>query len=66
MDFALLTELTETPGISGREERVRALVAEQFAQLKATTTTDAISSATCLAKAPGWPSWPTWMKSVSW
>ena len=44
MDFALLTELTETPGISGREERVRALVAEQFAQLKATTTTDAMGN----------------------
>ena len=44
MDFALLTELTEPPGISGREERVRALVAEQFAQLKATTTTDAMGN----------------------
>jgi putative aminopeptidase FrvX len=44
MDFALLTELTQTPGVSGREERVRALVAEQFARLKAATSTDAMGN----------------------
>jgi len=44
MDFALLTELTQTPGVSGREERVRALVAEQFARIKAATSTDAMGN----------------------
>ena len=33
MDFRLLKKLTETPGISGREERVRDLVAEEFSGL---------------------------------
>jgi putative aminopeptidase FrvX len=44
MDYTLLTTLTQTPGVSGREERVRALVAEQFASLEALTTTDAMGN----------------------
>lgn len=44
MDLKLLTELTQTPGVSGREERVRAIVADQFAAIGATTTTDAMGN----------------------
>jgi tetrahedral aminopeptidase len=44
MDYTLLTTLTQTPGVSGREERVRAMVAEQFAALEAITTTDAMGN----------------------
>jgi putative aminopeptidase FrvX len=35
VNFRLLKRLTETPGISGREERVRDLVAEEFSGLDA-------------------------------
>lgn len=44
MDFSPLTILTQTPGVSGREERVRALVVEQFEALEAITTTDAMGN----------------------
>lgn len=44
MDFKLLTELTQTPGVSGREERVRTLMAAEFARLKLETKTDAMGS----------------------
>jgi endoglucanase len=44
MDFTLLTELTQACGISGREEKVRILVAEQFNQLKAEIVTDAMGN----------------------
>jgi len=44
MDFSLLQQLVETPGVSGREERVRALVAENLAELTANITTDAMGS----------------------
>lgn len=41
MDFSLLKTLTETPGVSGREERVRRLVADQFSRLTDQVTVDA-------------------------
>lgn len=44
MDFTLLTELTQAPGVSGREEKVRALVAEQFNQIKAEIVIDAMGN----------------------
>jgi endoglucanase len=44
MDFSLLTLLTETPGISGREERVRALVAERLAPVAEKITVDSIGN----------------------
>ncbi len=44
MDFSLLEQLVETPGVSGREERVRALVEKEFIGLGATTTTDAMGN----------------------
>jgi putative aminopeptidase FrvX len=51
MDYALLTELTQTPGISGREERVRALMAEQFTRINAATATDAMGN--LIGRLPG-------------
>jgi tetrahedral aminopeptidase len=44
MEFSLLTRLTETPGISGREERVRDLVAEQFADITGEADSDAMGN----------------------
>lgn len=44
MDLSLLKLLVETPGVSGREERVRDIMAGQFADLGATITTDAMGS----------------------
>ncbi len=44
MDFTLLQQLVDTPGVSGREERVRALVSEQMTALGAQTTVDAMGS----------------------
>ncbi len=44
MDLSLLTQLTETPGISGREERVRQLVLAQFSELSAETRVDAMGN----------------------
>ena len=44
MEFSLLTRLTETPGISGREERVRDLMAEQFSGITGETSTDAMGN----------------------
>jgi endoglucanase len=40
MDFSLLTLLTETPGISGREERVREIIAERLAPVTDKITVD--------------------------
>lgn len=51
MDFEWLRQLVETPGVSGREERVRALVAEQFGQLDAESTTDAMGN--LIGRLPG-------------
>ncbi|MEJ2038366.1 MAG: hypothetical protein P8X55_05455 [Desulfosarcinaceae bacterium] len=44
MDFTLLKHLTETPGISGREERVRALIEEQFTRLGLQSAADAMGN----------------------
>ncbi len=44
MDFNLLQQLVDTPGVSGREERVRDLVHEQMTALGAQTTVDAMGS----------------------
>jgi endoglucanase len=51
MDYALLKRLTETAGISGREERVRAVVAKQLARLNLRSTTDAMGN--LVASKPG-------------
>ncbi len=51
MDFSLLTRLTETPGISGREEKVREIMAEQISYMDAETTTDAMGN--FIAHIPG-------------
>lgn len=44
MDYSLLTRLSETAGISGREERVRALVAEEMSKARLESTTDAMGN----------------------
>jgi endoglucanase len=44
MDFALLTQLTETAGISGREERVRDLVSAQLTKISADIRVDAMGN----------------------
>lgn len=51
MDFSLLTRLTEIPGVSGREEQVRAFVAEHLAELSANPRTDAMGN--LVAHLPG-------------
>ncbi len=44
MDLTLLKQLVETPGVSGREERVRDIMAGQFDELGAEKSTDALGS----------------------
>lgn len=44
MEFTLLEQLVETPGVSGREEKVRDLVAKQFTDIGAAITTDAMGN----------------------
>jgi endoglucanase len=44
MSIELLKELTETPGISGREERVRAIVQRELAGLVTSTRVDAMGN----------------------
>jgi endoglucanase len=44
MDYSLLKRLSETPAISGREERVRAIVEERLSQMAFETTTDAMGN----------------------
>jgi tetrahedral aminopeptidase len=51
MDYALLKRLTETAAISGREERVRAVVAEQLSRLGLQGATDALGN--LIAQKPG-------------
>jgi endoglucanase len=51
MDYTLLTQLTETPGISGREEKVRELVRDQLASLTTEISIDAMGS--LIAHLPG-------------
>ena len=51
MDYAVLKQLTEAAGISGREERVRAVVSEQLSRLNFKCTTDAMGN--LVASKPG-------------
>lgn len=44
MDYALLKRLSETAGISGREEAIRDILSEQFARLKLQCTSDAMGN----------------------
>jgi tetrahedral aminopeptidase len=44
MDFSLLTRLTRTPGVSGREELVRKLVADELAAMTSDITIDPMGS----------------------
>ena len=44
MDFSLLDQLIRTPGVSGREERVRDLVEQELQRLGAATRTDAMGN----------------------
>ena len=47
MDLDLLRQLCETPGIAGREERVRALVEKQIKGLFDDVRTDTMGSLIC-------------------
>ncbi len=49
--FAFLKSLTETPGVPGREERVRELILEQTAELWDETEVDAMGNLICLKRA---------------
>jgi putative aminopeptidase FrvX len=40
MDFSLLKRLTETPGISGQEDRVRNIITDQLCPITSETTVD--------------------------
>lgn len=51
MDYSLLTRLTEAAGISGREERVREIVAGEFTRLGLESRTDALGN--LVAHRPG-------------
>ncbi len=51
--FALLKRLTETPGIPGREERVRALVEKEVRGLFDDVRTDALGNLICFKRAAG-------------
>jgi putative aminopeptidase FrvX len=44
MDYELLTQLVETPGVSGREERVRELLAGWLADISTQVTVDPMGS----------------------
>ena len=44
MAYDLLRQLVETPGVPGREERVRELVAEKFSAFGGQISTDAMGS----------------------
>jgi tetrahedral aminopeptidase len=50
-EFELLRKLTEAPGVSGREERVRELILAETAGMWDETRTDAMGSLICLKKA---------------
>jgi len=47
LDLALLTRLCETPGVPGREERVRALIEKEIKGLFDSVETDAMGSLIC-------------------
>lgn len=44
MEFSRLAQLADTPGISGREERVRDLIAEQLSDVAGETSIDAMGN----------------------
>lgn len=44
MDYSLLKDLTQTAGISGREERIRDLISDHFAKLNLHCSTDAMGN----------------------
>ncbi len=50
MNISLLRNLCETPGIPGREERVRDLVKKNIKGLFDTVTTDPMGSLICTRK----------------
>ncbi len=50
MDIDLFRRLCETPGVPGREERVRALIAKETKGLFDSCTTDAMGSYICVRK----------------
>ena len=51
MEFSLLTRLTEAPGISGREEKVREMVGKRLSHIGAESRTDAMGN--LIAHIPG-------------
>ncbi|MFG0260550.1 MAG: M42 family metallopeptidase [Phycisphaerales bacterium JB041] len=53
MNLDLLTRLCETPGVPGREERVRALIEGEIEGLFDSVETDAMGSLICTRKARG-------------
>lgn len=59
MNIKLLKELCETPGVPGREERVRELVTKKIKGLFDTVTTDAMGSLICTRNAGGRKKDPT-------
>lgn len=50
-EFEFLRELTETPGVSGREERIRELILKRTRGLWDETRTDAMGNLICLKRA---------------
>ncbi len=59
LNLDLLTRLCETPGVPGREERVRALIEREIEGLFDTVETDAMRSLICTRKARGRKADPT-------
>lgn len=51
MDFSFLSQLTETPGVSGREERVRTLLSEHLSPISKEVTVDPMGN--LIARIPG-------------
>jgi len=51
MDYSFLSQLTETPGVSGREEKVRSLLSERMSRLSEEMTVDPLGS--LIARIPG-------------
>jgi putative aminopeptidase FrvX len=51
MDFSFLKQLAETPGVSGREERVRTLLTERMSRLNVDVTADRMGN--LIARIPG-------------
>jgi tetrahedral aminopeptidase len=51
MNFSFLSQLTETPGVSGREERVRILLSEHLSRLSKEVTVDPMGN--LITRIPG-------------